>query len=91
MPVRMFMNQIGPHQKIRIEEKIIRLSVCQYVMLSSHNDDARRNLLDNVHVLRAEDEAFVSFRPFQQEINQFPLAERVQPCGRLVKKKYLRL
>ena len=57
------MNQIRVHQEIRVEKKILRLPVGHDVVLLTHDDDAGRNLLDNIQVLRAEDEAFIFFRP----------------------------
>jgi len=63
--VGMLMNQIGLNQKIRVEKEIFRLAVGHDVVLFTHDDGAGGNLLDNIQVLRTEDEAFVFFRPLQ--------------------------
>ena len=65
VPVGMFVHQIRPNQEIRVEEKILRLPVRHDVVLCPHDDDAGGNLLDNIQVLRAEDEAFIFFGPLQ--------------------------
>ena len=63
--VGMLMHQIGLNQKIRVKKKIFRLAVGQDVVLLTHDDDAGGNFFDNIQILRAEDEAFVFFRPLQ--------------------------
>ena len=65
MPVRMLMNQIGLNQEIRVKQKIFRLTVGHDVVLLTHDDDAGGNFLHDIQILRAEDEAFVFFRPLQ--------------------------
>jgi hypothetical protein len=65
VPVGMFVNQIRSHQEIRVEKKILRLPVRHDIVLCPHDDDAGGNLLDNVQILRTEDEAFVFLRPLQ--------------------------
>ena len=65
VPVRMLMHQIRPHQEIRVEEKIFRLTVGHDVVLLTHDDNAGCNFLHDIQVLRAEDDAFVFFRPLQ--------------------------
>ena len=84
VPVRMFVHQIGLNQEIWVEQEILWLPVRHDVVLCPHHDDAGRNLLDNIQVLRAEDEAFICFRPLQQEINQMPLTGWVQAGCRFV-------
>ena len=63
--VGMLMNQIGLNQKIRVEKKILRLAVSLDVVLFTHDDDTGGNLLHDIQVLRAEDEALIFFRPLQ--------------------------
>ena len=59
------MNQIRPHQEIGVEKKILRLPVGHDVMFFTHNDNAGCNFLNDIQVLRAEDDAFVFFHPLQ--------------------------
>ncbi len=91
VPVGMFMHQIGLNQEIRVRQKIFRLPVRHDIVLRPHDDDAGGNLLDNIQVLSAEDEAFIFFGPLQQEINQVSLTGRVQAGRRFVQQQHLRL
>ena len=63
MPVRMLMNQIGLYQEIGVKQKIIRLPVSHQVVLLAHDDDAGGNFFHDIQILRAENEAFIFFRP----------------------------
>ena len=65
VPVGMLMHQIGLNQEIGIEQKIFRLTVRHDVVLFTHDDDAGSDFLHDIQILRAEDEAFVFFRPLQ--------------------------
>jgi hypothetical protein len=65
VPVRMLMHQIRPHQKIGVKKEFFRLAVRHDIVLRPHDDDAGGNFLDNIQILRTEDEAFVFLRPLQ--------------------------
>ena len=65
VPVGMLVDKIRPHQEIGVEKKILRLPIRHDVVLRPHDNDAGGNLLDNIQVLRAEDEAFIFFGPLQ--------------------------
>ena len=91
MPVRMLMHQIGLNQEIRVKQKIFRLAVGHDIVFLAHDDDAGGNFLHDIQILRAENKAFVFFRPLQQEIYQMPLAGRVQTCSGFIEEQHLGL
>jgi len=89
VPVGVFVDKVSPEKEIRVGKELLRLPVGNEAMVGPQDNHPAGKLLYCVQILSAKDQAFAFICPVYQEINEIPLAPRVQTGRRLVKEEDL--